>query len=29
MLVRVGFTPVAFRNVMTSAPNFESRSKIT
>ena len=28
MLVRFGFRPVAFRNVMTVASNFESRSRI-
>jgi hypothetical protein len=27
--VRFGFRPVAFRNVMTVASNFESRSRIT
>ena len=29
MLVRFGFRPVAFRNVITSASYFESRSRIT
>ena len=28
-LVRLGFRPVHFKNVMTSASNFESRSRIT
>ena len=28
-LVRMGFRPVAFKNVMTSSSNFESRSRIT
>jgi hypothetical protein len=28
-LVRLGFRPVAFRNLITSASNFESRSRMT